>query len=201
MQPPSDLAVGRIRQVGIFVRDGQPLLDPTVEGTSRQLDLMGGHSQRIESPIFEHELRDEQLHPDGKPYRFAVCAFRMIAVNRWGHESGPSPVQFTFPAAVQGVFAREEGDSATRLRWESKPGARFHVYRHNGRYDKSPIMRLTDQPIHDTEFLDETAGRDTRRYEIVAVDALGQEGAPSQPVWSRREWRKYYLPYTQEWHQ
>jgi len=52
-----------------------------------------------------------------------------------------------------------------------------------------------------TEFVDATAGKDTRRYEIVAVDALGQEGAPSQPVWSRREWRRFYLPYIGDWHQ
>jgi hypothetical protein len=99
------------------------------------------------------------------------------------------------------VFAKEEGQHATRLRWQAYPGLRFHVYRHNGRWDKDPIVRLTKEPIPETEFLDETAGRDTRRYEIVAVDALGQEGAPSQPVWSRREWRKFYLPYTEEWHQ
>jgi len=36
---------------------------------------------------------------------------------------------------------------------------------------------------------------------VVAVDTLGQEGEPSQPVWSRREWRSFYLPYTGEWHQ
>jgi hypothetical protein len=33
------------------------------------------------------------------------------------------------------------------------------------------------------------------------VDALGQEGEPSQPVWSRREWKRYYDPYVEPWHQ
>jgi hypothetical protein len=67
------------------------------------------------------------------------------------------------------------------------------------------MVRLTPQPIRATEFLDQQAGYPlgggTRRYEIVAVDALGQEGEPSQPVWSRREWRRYYVPYVGEWHQ
>jgi hypothetical protein len=99
------------------------------------------------------------------------------------------------------VFAKEEGDAATQLRWQPHAAGRYHVYRHNGRFNNSPIVRLTDEPIHEIQFVDKTAGRDTRRYEIVAVDALGQEGAPSQPVWSRREWRRFYLPYTDEWHQ
>jgi hypothetical protein len=34
------------------------------------------------------------------------------------------------------------------------------------------------QPITGTEFVAEQAGEATRRYEIVAVDALGQEGEP-----------------------
>ena len=70
-----------------------------------------------------------------------------------------------------------------------------------GRWDTDAIVRLTPRPIEATQFLDEQAGDRTRRYEIVAVDALGQEGEPSRPVWSRREWRRYYVPYVGEWHQ
>ena len=73
--------------------------------------------------------------------------------------------------------------------------------RHQGRWNKQPIERLTPEPIAATEFVDVKAGEGTRRYETVAVDALGQEGEPSRPVWSRREWRKYYVPYVGEWHQ
>jgi hypothetical protein len=29
----------------------------------------------------------------------------------------------------------------------------------------------------------------------------GQEGLISSPVWSYREWRKYYVPFVGEWHQ
>ena len=61
--------------------------------------------------------------------------------------------------------------------------------------------RLTPEPVPATEYLDEASGQGTRRYEVVAVDALGQEVEPSQPVWSRREWRAFYTPYVGEWHQ
>lgn len=64
-----------------------------------------------------------------------------------------------------------------------------------------PYLRLIPQPIEALEFLDSGAGECTRRYEIVAVDALGQGGEPSIPVWSRREWGRYYVPYVGEWHQ
>ncbi len=34
-----------------------------------------------------------------------------------------------------------------------------------------------------------------------AVDALGQEGLPSSPVWHNREWKRFYEPFTGQWHQ
>jgi hypothetical protein len=33
------------------------------------------------------------------------------------------------------------------------------------------------------------------------VDALGQEGSPSSPVWFEREWKSFYAPFTGAWHQ
>jgi hypothetical protein len=201
LQPTSDLAAGRIRQIGSFQRQGDLPLPATANDFIQRVDLTSV-PKSIDSPIFERNLPDNELHSGGKPYRYPVYAYRLIAVNRWGQESGPSPAQFTFPGAVQQVFAKEEGETATRLRWQAHPNAAgYHVYRHNGRFNNAPIVRLTSEPIRQTEYLDATAGNDTRRYEIVAVDALGQEGAPSQPVWSRREWQRFYVPYTQEWHQ
>ncbi len=202
LQPATDLAVGRVRQIGRFERQGESPLSATTNEFSQQIDLTRGQPNVIEAPIYQRNLPADELHTDGKPYRYPVYAYRLIAVNAWGHESGPSPAQFTFPAAVQSVFAKEEGETATRLRWQAHAGAAgYHVYRHSGRFNSEPIVRLTAEPIREAEYLDDTAGRDTRRYEVVAVDALDQEGAPSQPVWSRREWRRFYLPYTQAWHQ
>jgi hypothetical protein len=52
-----------------------------------------------------------------------------------------------------------------------------------------------------TTYTDPTAGKDTRRFYIVAVDTLGQEGFPTSPVWFNREWKQFYAPFMGEWHQ
>ena len=52
-----------------------------------------------------------------------------------------------------------------------------------------------------TNFNDPEAGKTTRRYYVVAVDALGQEGFPSSPVWFDRDWKQFYKPFIGEWHQ
>ena len=44
-------------------------------------------------------------------------------------------------------------------------------------------------------------GKVTRRYRVVAVDALGQEGFPSAPAWHYRQYRRYYEPFVGAWHQ
>ena len=60
---------------------------------------------------------------------------------------------------------------------------------------------MTAEPIKEAKFSDPQAGKVTRRYWIVAVDALGQEGGPSAPAWFQREWKRYYDPFVGEWHQ
>ena len=62
-------------------------------------------------------------------------------------------------------------------------------------------MSLTADPVAELKFTDEKATKDTKRYWIVTVDALGQEGFPSAPAWSYRQFRKYYEPFVGEWHQ
>jgi hypothetical protein len=71
----------------------------------------------------------------------------------------------------------------------------------DGRFDKEPISRLTAEPAAEPSFTDEQAGKATRRYYVVAVDALGQEGFPSAPVWFEREWKQFYKGFVGEWHQ
>jgi hypothetical protein len=70
------------------------------------------------------------------------------------------------------------------------------------------VTRLTPEPIiaqPDRDgfihFTDSKAAKETKRYWVVAVDRLGQEGIPSAPVWHWRQFRKYYEPFTGEWHQ
>jgi len=198
----SDAAAGAVKAVGPFKRlTSVPLAEPKYVDES--LDLAAGQKD-LAGPLAE----ERRFHPDelaqGRPYRFAAYAYRIVAVNRLGVESGPSPLVFTWPSAVQHVFSKEEGTEAARLRWRPNPEKAikgYLVYRQDGRYDKEPIVRLTAEPIAAAEFLDQDAGKDTRRYEVVAVDALGQEGEPSQPVWARREWARFYVPYVGQWHQ
>jgi hypothetical protein len=71
----------------------------------------------------------------------------------------------------------------------------------DGRWNKDTLFRLTPDPIAETKYADTTAGNNSRRYYVVAVDALGQEGFPSSPVWFQREWRAYYKPFLGEWQQ
>jgi fibronectin type 3 domain-containing protein len=109
----------------------------------------------------------------------------------------------TIPSSVLGLFSKEEGTTA-HLKWSANPekGIRgYRVYRMDGRYDKEPVTRLTPDPIRERTFSDPGAGKKSRRYYVVAVDALGQEGYPSSPVWHEREWKPFYVPFTAEWHQ
>ena len=90
------------------------------------------------------------------------------------------------------------------LKWRPNPEKNllgYFVYRLDGRWHKDKVSRLTSKPIRQTTFTDTTAGNATRRYYIVAVDALGQEGSPSRPVWYRREWERFYRPFVGERHQ
>jgi hypothetical protein len=80
----------------------------------------------------------------------------------------------------------------------------YRIYRMEGPRINGPgqkVTRLTADPVRETTFTDPEAGKDTRRYWVVAVDALGQEGIPSAPAWHYRQYRKYYEPFTGEWHQ
>jgi len=201
-RPTSDPAVGRIKAIGPFRRLTEEPLKAT-QFVEESVDLASGQKEPAK-PIAGRPLYRDQFDPQGKPYRYATYAYRVVAVNQLGVESGPSPLVFTYPSAVQHVFSKEEAAGKTRLRWQANRENSiqgYHVYRQNGRWDMDPIVCLTSQPVAATEFLDENAGEPTRRYEVVAVDALGQEGEPSQPVWSRREWKRYYDPYVEPWHQ
>ncbi|MEX0715235.1 MAG: hypothetical protein WD066_01540 [Planctomycetaceae bacterium] len=62
-------------------------------------------------------------------------------------------------------------------------------------------LRLMDEPVAATRFTDAHAGPGPRRYWIVAVDALGQEGIPSSGTWHNRTCREFYVPFVGEWHQ
>ena len=199
-EPLTQPSVGRIQAIGRFEQLTPGPVTAT-EYTDRSVDLTRP-AATIASPVFSVRLHRSHLR-DGPGYRYAVYAYRVRAVNRLGILSGPSPWTLTIPSSPQYVFARERGE-ACELKWQPNPEEGiigYRVYRMDGRYRGSPVRRLTKEPITDTRFVDHSPGRHTRRYYIVAVDRLGQEGTPSAPVWYRREWQRFYEPFVGEWHQ
>jgi fibronectin type 3 domain-containing protein len=200
IQPLPEPSVGAIKRIGPFKRLNLQLLKSP--SFSDNIDLTKLHSIEGEA-LQEHYMYDEHLDNNGNSYRFAVFAYRIRAVNALGVESGPSPYFLTIPSIPRWVFAKEDGSTCT-LKWAENPEKNlkgYRVYRLDGRWDKDPISRLTKETVSNLTFSDSTAGDRTRRYHVVAVDALGQEGRPSRPVWYRREWGRYYEPFVGEWHQ
>jgi hypothetical protein len=202
--PLPDPSVGALQSVGAFTRlTDKPVSEPKF--TDSTVDLAAPKAVE-RATVFTHRFSKEQVDPKGKPYRFAVFAYRIRAVNQLGVEGGDSPIFLTIPSAPQQLFAKEDGEKCL-LKWAAskEKGIRgYRVYRMesprvNG--PGQPVTRLTADPIAGTTFTDSKAGKDTHRYWIVAVDALGQEGIPSAPAWYYRQYRKYYEPFVGEWHQ
>jgi fibronectin type 3 domain-containing protein len=200
IQPLPDPSVGAIKRIGPFKRLNLQLLNST--SFIDRVDLT--KPRLIKGEVLqEHHIYDEHLDTNGKSYRFAVFAYRIRAVNTLGVESGPSPYFLSIPSIPRWLFSKEDGTTCI-LKWAKNPENNlqgYRIYRLDGRWDKDPISRLTKEPIRNLTFPDSTAGDRTRRYHVVAVDVLGQEGMPSRPVWYRREWRRYYEPFVGEWHQ
>jgi hypothetical protein len=200
--PPLDEpSAGAIRRIGAF----QPIARTPAGATTftdDSLDLTTP-AAAVGEPVFEKRFDEDDLDPGGLPYRYAVFAYRMRAIGASGNAGGPSPVAFTVPSAPQWVFSRE-ADQSCQLRWAANPESGlqgYRIYRLDGRWDTDPVTRLTPEPLPTTSFQDPGAGQATRRYHILAIDALGQEGLPSAPVWFEREWKRFYLPFTGDWHQ
>jgi hypothetical protein len=192
-------SVGAIRQVGQFER-----ITPEPIKELRYVDRIDlTKPVAVENATYEREFHDEEYDLNGRAYRRAVFAYCVRAVNAKGDAGGPSAAVLTIPSAPQHVFSQEDGTTC-HVKWQANPErglAGYRVYRMDGRYGKDPIPRLTEKPIADTRFTDPEAGKNARRYHVVAVDAIGQEGFPSSPVWFEREWKPFYTPFTGEWHQ
>ncbi len=200
LEPLAHPSAGAIRRIGPFER----LTSKPLRTTSFRDSVDLTKVRKVEGQVTQEcHLYDEHLDHTGKEYSFAVFAYRIRAVNALGVESGPSPYFLTIPSAPRWVFAREDGTTC-RLKWAANPEEKlrgYRIYRLDGRWDKDPISRLNDEPVADLTFADVTASEPSRRYHIVAVDALGQEGLPSAPVWYDREWKRFYEPFVGQWHQ
>ncbi|MBY0526867.1 MAG: fibronectin type III domain-containing protein [Gemmataceae bacterium] len=202
--PLAEPSVGAVKAVGKFQRITKEPVKET-KFTDPSIDLTKPQAVEGES-IYKHRFGAMQLDEKGKGYRFAVYAYRIRAVNALGVESGASPYFLTIPSAPEWVFSKEEGETC-QLKWAANPEQKlkgYRVYRMesprvNG--PGQPVTRVTDEPLTEMKYSDPKAGSVARRYWIVAVDALGQEGFPSAPTWHNREYRKFYVPFVGEWHQ
>jgi hypothetical protein len=199
--PLSEPSVGAIRRIGEFQRlTERPITENSY--LDQQIDLTKPLTVAGE-PAFDNRLHEEHLDNSGRAYRRGVAAYRVRVVDSSGNVSGPSPAVLTIPSSPEQVFSRENGTTC-ELKWDAnqeKGILGYRVYRMDGRYDNEPVSRLTAEPMSMTTFEDRAAGKSTRRYYIIAVDAIGQEGFPSAPVWFDREWRDFYRPFTGDWHQ
>lgn len=201
--PLAEPSVGGIKAIGPFIRLTKEPVGLTYTDTA--LDLT--KPQGIEGePLQVHRFGKEQVDENGKPYRFGVYAYRIRAVDTLGNESGPSPYVLTIPRSPQNVFSKEAGDEC-QLKWQANAEENlkgYRVYRMESPRINGPgqkVTRVTAEPQSATTYTDAKIGKDTRRYWIVAVDALGQEGIPSAPTWHYREWARFYKPFVGEWHQ
>lgn len=202
--PLPEPSVGAIKAIGPFVK-----LTPAPIAETQFVDVgidLAKPADIDGKPIHVRTMRDDQLFAGGKPYRYAVYAYRIRAVNAKGIEGGAGPYALTIPSAPQWLFSKEDG-ARCDLKWAANPekGIKgYRVYRMESPRINGPgqkVTRVTTEPIAEPRFVDEAAGKATARYWVVAVDALGQEGFPSAPTWHWREYRRYYVPFTGEWHQ
>jgi hypothetical protein len=127
-------------------------------------------------------------------YKYAVTAYIVRAVNRLGTESGPSPYALTIPSEVDNVLLREKPGGA-ELKWDAskeKGVTGYLVYE----IADQKVARITPEPVKSAPF--PLTGGGTKRYCIVAVDAIGQEGQPSSSAWLGKSYKGFFAG---EWHQ
>lgn len=128
--------------------------------------------------------------------KYHVYAYLVKAVNKLGSESGPSPYALTIPSEPTNVVNREQGNQAD-LKWDANPEKSivgYRLYKLDGTWQ---IVRLTDELLKATTYR-HAGGKSATRYWVVAVDALGQEGQPSSPVWHQHSYKGFFPG---AWHQ
>jgi hypothetical protein len=196
-------SVGAIKAIGKFEKlTKDPLTKPSY--VDNAVDLTKPIA--VKDEIYRHRFGVKQLNEDGKPYRYAVYAYRVRAVNKAGIESGGGPYALTIPSSPKWVFSKED-KTTCHLMWRRNLEAGiagYRVYRMESPRINGPgqkVTRVTAEPIRDAYFTDPNAGKVTCRYWIVAVDVLGQEGYPSAPTWHERQFKKVYSSFSGAWHQ
>ncbi|MCX7591405.1 MAG: hypothetical protein N2255_07220, partial [Kiritimatiellae bacterium] len=146
--------------------------------------------QRLtDTPVRGSEFHDRRRLADVQGlFNHEVRAYEVRAVNVAGIESGPSATVLNLTSEVLHVRAVEQPDGTTLITWEASPERDvlgYRVYRMDA-YRPSLAIRLNFVPCSETKFVDrpETPRDERRKYYVVAVDALGQEGLPSHGCFS-----------------
>src|SRR5205807_892485 len=124
--PLDEPSVGAVKAIGSFVRLTKEPLEATTF-TDTGIDLTKP-AKLDGKPLFTHRFRSDQLHAEGKPYRFGVYAYRVIAQYPKAVEGGAGPYALTIPSSPQWVFSREDGTKC-HLRWTANPESGLKGYR------------------------------------------------------------------------
>ncbi|MGQ9663064.1 MAG: HEAT repeat domain-containing protein [Kiritimatiellia bacterium] len=141
------------------------------------------------TPVTETEFHDtRKLEITQALFNHEVRAYEIRAVNRAGIESGSSATVINLTSDVRRVRAEEQPDGTTLVTWEPSPEKEilgYRIYRMDA-YRPSLAIQLNPVPCRETRYVDrpETPRGERRKYYVVAVDALGQEGIPSSGYFS-----------------
>ena len=174
--------------------------DPAyVEPVVDKVRDIAGIEKLNDKPLAGTSFTDEKVDLGKKgtesgDYKYAVYAYILRTVNQLGTESGPSPYALTIPAGPRNVMLREKAGSA-EIKWDANPEkgiAGYRVYKYG-----KPMTLVSPELVKDTAFT-HVGAKGTGRYSVVAIDALGQEGEPSSPVWCGQVYKGFFQG---EWHQ
>jgi hypothetical protein len=177
-------------------RDNDPEYpEPLVKGVADITNIV----KLNEKPIAGTSLQDTKADltakgPESGDYKYAVYAYIVRAVNRLGTESGPSPYALTIPAEPRNVLVRNAEKDAWELKWDASPEKGIAGYR---------VYKTVSSMVHQLEtkeMLNEPrlSGKGGFALWVTAIDALGQEGAPSSPARVENNYRRFF---SGEWHQ
>ena len=134
-------------------------------------------------------------------YGYAVYAYIIKAVNKFGVESGSSPYSITIPSAPTHVLLNTEKGS---IKWDDAPegsnisGYNVYMYARTENYGLAPVNKMNVSLVSSPYILPSGSYHIYDRFWIVPVDLLGQEGVPSVPVWYGDNYAGFY---SGDWHQ